>query len=531
MTWLVAATWKGSLLLAIALAVHVLLRDRIPARWRHALLLVAMLRLLLPVAPAAPFSIFNLTSAVSEPSELRVTPREFPLVVAGERVEQAPAPADKEFPAIPALLTLWGVGAAAVVARVVYHSMRLRRRLREELPASPLSSESLDLLNACRDSLGIRRRVGLMRSNVVATPSLHGLLKPALLLPSTIADTFSMDQLRFIFLHELAHLRRWDVFLNWITVVIQALHWFNPLVWIAVTRLNEDRELACDALALASLDRRERGAYGETVLQILDRFRAPLLAPGLIGMSATKEQMKRRIQMIAKFRSESRRAGWLGAVVAMIALVTLTDASAGEKKTFIRQAKPLTAEARAVMDRLDQTVTFELSAKSIDEFVNAISNRTGVRLTFAPDAIDAQARLADIKLKAKDVPAHIVLIETLAPFELGLDFNADGASIVKMPAHMRFEIPAGGIVEEDRVIIVGPNDGSRTLETERFRAGEETPAPGRRMMLKKIDVDSDVKNDKNGEIHCQIKLRGGAEGQPEGTLELEVHRAPVSNAR
>ncbi|HUR79703.1 MAG TPA: hypothetical protein VM733_02990 [Thermoanaerobaculia bacterium] len=64
-SWLFAATWKGSLLVAFALVVHRVARNRIPSRWLCALLLVAVLRLVAPVAPATSFSVFNLVPAAA----------------------------------------------------------------------------------------------------------------------------------------------------------------------------------------------------------------------------------------------------------------------------------------------------------------------------------------------------------------------------------------------------------------------------------------------------------------------------------
>jgi bla regulator protein BlaR1 len=77
----------------------------------------------------------------------------------------------------------------------------------------------------------------------VATPSLHGWLRPTLLLPRGFLVSFTREQLRYVVLHELAHLRRSDVLVNWIATAAQVLHWFNPLVRLAVMRLAEEREL------------------------------------------------------------------------------------------------------------------------------------------------------------------------------------------------------------------------------------------------------------------------------------------------
>jgi beta-lactamase regulating signal transducer with metallopeptidase domain len=60
--------------------------------------------------------------------------------------------------------------------------------------------------------------------------------------------SFSTEELRFVFLHELAHVRRRDILMSWLMALLQVVHWFNPLVWFAFSRWRADRELACDAL-------------------------------------------------------------------------------------------------------------------------------------------------------------------------------------------------------------------------------------------------------------------------------------------
>jgi len=57
--------------------------------------------------------------------------------------------------------------------------------------------------------------------------------------------------LRYVFLHELGHLKRGDILVNWLMALPLVLHWFNPLVWYAIQRIRVDGESACDALALS----------------------------------------------------------------------------------------------------------------------------------------------------------------------------------------------------------------------------------------------------------------------------------------
>ena len=87
-------------------------------------------------------------------------------------------------------------------------------------------------MDECRSELGIRQAVDLIETEAVESPAVHGLWRKRLLLPKGIFDRFSAEQVRCIFLHELAHIKRRDLEVNWLVSVLQALHWFNPLVWL-----------------------------------------------------------------------------------------------------------------------------------------------------------------------------------------------------------------------------------------------------------------------------------------------------------
>jgi hypothetical protein len=141
-----------------------------------------------------------------------------------------------------------------------------------------------------------------------------------------LLKSFSPAELRYVFLHELAHLKRGDIPVNWVSVVPLMLHWFNPLVWYAFGRMRADGEMACDALALSHTQEPEKKQYGATIIKLLETFSRPALAPGLVGILENKNQMKRRISMIASF---SKTRGWpvaASAVFVALAVLTLTDA-------------------------------------------------------------------------------------------------------------------------------------------------------------------------------------------------------------
>src|SRR5439155_22452485 len=109
-----------------------------------------------------------------------------------------------------------------------------------------------------------------------------------------------------VILHELVHVQRRDVLLNWLLILVQGLHWFNPLVWLALRRLRADRELVCDAAVMRHLSMEERHAYGTTLIKILDSFSKTTLVPSLVPILSHKHEIHRRIIMIAQFKPNAR---------------------------------------------------------------------------------------------------------------------------------------------------------------------------------------------------------------------------------
>jgi bla regulator protein BlaR1 len=519
--WLFAATWKGTLLVALVLAIHRLGRGRVPPRWLHALLLVAVVRLFVPVAPGASFSLFNLlpSRAPMPPPQAMKTRHSSALTLVREAPRRLPLPTsgDGGIGGIAlSLLAVWAGGMLVVVSRAVMRTRALRRRLMGGLTIDAASHpEVIRLLDECREVLHVRRRVRLSVTEAVGSPSLYGWLRPVLLLPAGLVESFPPEQLRHVLLHELAHLRRSDVLVNWITTAAHALHWFNPLVRIAVSRLAEERELACDALALEHLRDHERAAYGGTVLQLLDRLRAPCPVPALVGMTANPQQVKRRILMIAKFRKPSPYSALFGLLVCAAALVTLTDARAGEPPQFKRRmGPPLTPAAQAAMERLDQLVTFDLQSASVDDVLHSVANATGTAITQPDGVLTAELREARLTIKAQNVPAMMVVAETLGALGVAFRPTDTGLEVMKEEG-MRSRIP---MQDEDSQGVV------------RFR----NIVPEDRKIF--VDDDSEpirFSNEKtsDGATRRTVTIRGGKEGLPDGTFALEVRRGEHSTPR
>ena len=151
----------------------------------------------------------------------------------------------------------------------------------------------------------------------ISTPAVTGLFRPTLLLPH---EGYDLNELRYILRHELCHLKRRDMLLKLVLLVLlaaNAMHWFNPVVYLMLRQADEDIELACDSAATDGLDRAERAAYSRTLLAAVQSHVRALPATTCFG--GTVERLKRRITNV--LGAQKKRG--LG-VVALVLALTLT---------------------------------------------------------------------------------------------------------------------------------------------------------------------------------------------------------------
>ena len=362
--WCLRTSGEASVLVAVILVIQAGLRRRTPVRWLYCLWLVLVARLALPWAPESAVSVFNWTPRV-EPSAIlpSVTPRmtlpatpvdsppapapqddapeaEAPATVSVDlapheesitrgaqtalHVAPAPDPAPRGWRLVDTLTLLWVIGAAAFGGNVVIDNYWFWQRLRGAERVR--DRDLLRVLGECKRVLGVRKPVELAETEAVSSPALFGFLHPKLLLPAGIRSTLTLDELRFVLLHELAHVKRNDILVNWIVAVLQALHWFNPVIWFAFHRMRLDREVACDALALSRVGRHESRAYGHTIVRLLERASAARRLPGMAGALEDREHIKRRITQIARFKPYARRWSFVAvAALGVVSAVGLTD--------------------------------------------------------------------------------------------------------------------------------------------------------------------------------------------------------------
>ncbi|MBB6184614.1 M56 family metallopeptidase [Oleiagrimonas soli] len=189
-----------------------------------------------------------------------------------------------------ALLALWLAGLLLQSAWAIRHGRRSRRLLATSTPCRDTALEAQCRAQAQR--LGLRRAPALRMSCDIDSPHVTGLRRPVILLPADAG--FSPAEAAMAVAHELAHLRRGDLWLGWIPALAQRLFFFHPLATRAMREYALCREAACDALVLQQAGV-AAGAYGQLLLRM--GVSAPM-HPGLAGASPTFRILKRRLTML-----------------------------------------------------------------------------------------------------------------------------------------------------------------------------------------------------------------------------------------
>ena len=188
---------------------------------------------------------------------------------------------------------LWFAGALAILGRLFLGLLAVQWMSRRT--ARVTDAAWLPLARTLAREVGIRSNLAFLQSDRATMPMAWGLVRPSVLMPAD-ADAWPADRLRIVLLHELAHVRRRDCLTHVIAQLACAVHWFNPLVWMAARHARGERERACDDLVLAAGT--HGPDYAEELLAIARVRRAgrfPVLVTGATLAMAHRTQLEGRL--------------------------------------------------------------------------------------------------------------------------------------------------------------------------------------------------------------------------------------------
>lgn len=155
--------------------------------------------------------------------------------------------------------------------------------------------QTLQILSNCKQKMRISKKMLIYIAPYATTPFLYGVFNPRIVLPEA---EFTAEELECIFYHELMHWKRHDAWLKCLILLANAIHWYNPLAYIARSDIERLCELSCDESIALSMNYEERGQYCELLLGVLQHVATQHAK--LYSAFSDKKQLERRINVIMK---------------------------------------------------------------------------------------------------------------------------------------------------------------------------------------------------------------------------------------
>jgi RND family efflux transporter MFP subunit len=165
----------------------------------------------------------------------------------------------------------------------------------------------IETMRGCREQLGLSRRVILLRGQLGMMPMTWGVVSPKILLPQD-SQHWPTERRTIVLLHELAHVKRWDCWSQWVANVARGAYWFNPLVWIAGRLAALESERACDQAVLAQGTR--ASDYAEQLLAAANGFKSSADLRAAAVAMARPSKLRRRIELILQTTRAARLGRW-----------------------------------------------------------------------------------------------------------------------------------------------------------------------------------------------------------------------------
>lgn len=266
-------SWQSALIALAVIIVRFFLKKRASKRSICLLWLLVALRLLLP-ASLLPESPVSLQQPESPPTQVYHDLRQQQETYLSAPPEQRPAMeqtvAAQRFALLDQLPAIWLGGVGCMLLYMAVSLLRLRWRLRR-----------------ARHVEG-----NVYRCTEWSTPFVLGVIAPRIYVPEIVQEQDFFQVLA----HEKCHIRRWDHVFKPLAFLLLAVHWFDPLLWVAYVLLGRDMESACDEMVLKNATPAQRAAYSRALVACAAQPKMTAVCPLAFGEVAVKERVKNVLQ-------------------------------------------------------------------------------------------------------------------------------------------------------------------------------------------------------------------------------------------
>lgn len=306
-------------------AVYVILKllehflgERLSVRWYYRTGLAVFLSLAVPYYKL--FSLTNLDLFLDDRGEAFL-PKGLSTVVSHAAVlNSADFSNSPLLPWLNLLCSILMTGTAAFLCFVFIQNRRLHRRITNNCKINQDPSIT-NLMNRCKQNLGLFGEISVWIAPHPITPFLIGIRKPRIVLPNL---AFTEEDLVCIFTHELTHWKRRDPEVKLLVLLIQAVYWFHPLVYLFRREMERFCELSCDQQLSFFMSMDARNHYCKLLLRTLKD--TTNFKPKLYAAFSDKRQWSQRIKVITS--ASSRKSGMAKRFLSLLLTCLILSSSA-----------------------------------------------------------------------------------------------------------------------------------------------------------------------------------------------------------
>jgi beta-lactamase regulating signal transducer with metallopeptidase domain len=407
---LLAGILRGAVLLGAVLLVLPLFR-RQSAAIQHAILCAAIAaQVVIPIltvvspAPIARLVPETVSAAMIE-AQARVGIEVSPVSVA----TSSEAADRNAIPVARVALFVWLTGFAALIAWMLYGRIYMRRLVSG---LAPLRNEKLvNALDLARSDLRVRRPVTLLKGGDFFVPVTLGLVYPVILMPSD-AESWTDETTRLAMVHEVSHIKRNDPLVHLVISLAAALTWFNPLVWVALSRARTAAERAADDTVIRAGVKPT--SYVDTLVDMVKRAGSDsIVGSPSFAMARRKEFETRMLAVLDERTSRSvmRPPVALVALAIFAAFATLVAAvpsaidarplaaiAGGDEnptvRAFLRQAEQADGDAGRIDPLKDALSSGKMNPAAVEHYLSIVERMSAsVPLSLAISELASSTRL------------------------------------------------------------------------------------------------------------------------------------------
>lgn len=261
----------GFVITAVLLLLKPITAKKLPASWQYCVWVAVLAAMVLPTYKLIPKREAEKLSIVPQNPTVQteIQPKEeksLPTVITNDtpieyrKVRLSPKFQIRIFDLIA---YVWVLGIVVFLLVVIISYCRFLCRKRKN---SVKISDSR-VFSEVKKALKIKRHIRLKASAEIGSPMLVGVLFPTVYIP---CREIPEDNMRMVLLHELTHYKRKDLLVKWFAVFVNAVHWFNPLCYLACAALSEACEVSCDMSVTKNMSEDEQKLYMQTILNLVE---------------------------------------------------------------------------------------------------------------------------------------------------------------------------------------------------------------------------------------------------------------------